>query len=152
MYAIMRVQERDKMPITKLSPTDAREAIQEWTGAVDTLFEQVQNWIAEERAQEWHLSFSTSEVTEESIGSYVIRVMEIDTRDRKLILEPIGYDVLGARGRIDLYAWPSLYRVMLLRSFTDEGWIIRTESGINWPQHWGNQSFLAVAEQLLNAS
>ena len=140
------------MPIIKLSPEDAREAIREWTEAADSLFQQVQQWVAEDRAQDWRISLSLVDITEESLGSYGTQVMEINTHGGRLVLEPVGRDVLGAKGRIDLYAWPSLYRVMLLHSFKEEGWIIRTESGINWPNPWGRTSFLEVAEQLLSAS
>ena len=140
------------MPITKLSPADAHEAIQEWTSAASALFEQVQQWVAEERP-EWQFEFSTTEVTEESLGHYSTRIMEISAPSGRLILEPVGLDVFGARGRVDFYAWPSLYRVMLLRSpDSNTGWIIRTDSGINWPNPWGKDSFLAIAEQFLSAA
>lgn len=140
------------MPITKLSPQEAQREIAEWTKSVEDLFHQVQQWVAEERP-EWQLKFSTADVTEESLGRYAIQVMEIDARSGRLILEPVGLDVFGARGRVDFYAWPSLYRVMLLRSSTSsKEWVIRTESGINWPNPWGKDSFLAIAEQFLSAA
>ena len=144
------------MPITKLSPVDADKEITEWTAAVETLFQQVQHWAADARSEDWQITFSTADVTEESLGSYPIRVMEINAGTGRLILEPVGLDVLGARGRVDLYAWPSLFRVMLLRSLKEnnskEGWTIRTESGIDWPTAWGKDSFLVISEQLLAAS
>ena len=78
--------------------------------------------------------------------------MEISAHSGRLLLEPIGLDVFGARGRVDLYASPCLYRVMLLRGPNpNEDWIIRTESGIDWPNRWGRGSFVAIAEQLLGA-
>ena len=140
------------MPITRLSHAEAQKEIREWTAAVDILFRQVQNWIADAHSEGWQLTFSSAEVTEESLGSYGIRVMEINANPGRLILEPVGLDILGARGRIDLYAWPSLFRVMLLRSFQEDSWTIRTESGIDWPNPWGKDSFLAIAEQLLAAA
>ncbi len=139
------------MPITKLSPVEAREAIQEWTAAVNALFQQVQQWIAEERPN-WQIEFSSADVTEASSGSYAVPVLEISAPIGRLMLEPVGRDVFGARGRIDLYAWPSHYRVMLLRSFTSDEWVIRTGSGIDWPQPWGKPGFLAVADRLLSAA
>ena len=139
------------MPITKLSPVDAAQAIQKWTTAVDTLFQKAQQWISGSGHEDWQVTYSTADVTEESVGRYNVRVMEISTRQGRLVLEPVGLDVIGAKGRIDLYAWPSLYRVMLLRSDI-EGWTIRTESGIDWPVAWGKDSFLAISEQLLAAA
>lgn len=140
------------MPITRLNPQEAQREIADWTASVEALFQQVQQWIAEERP-EWQLEFSTADVTEESLGRYVIQVMEINARNGRLIFEPVGLDVFGARGRIDFYAWPSLYRVMLLRSSApSKDWVIRTESGINWPNPWGKDSFIAIAEQFLGAA
>lgn len=139
------------MPITRLSPAEAKQEIADWTDSVNTLFQQVQQWIMEDRP-EWQIELTTADVTEESLGRYDIPVMEIDTRSGRVILEPIGLDVFGARGRVDLYAWPSHYRVMLLRSSDpNEDWTIRTESGINWPNPWGKDSFVAIAEQLSGA-
>lgn len=138
------------MPITRLSPQDAQAAIQGWTDAVNALFQQVQQWITEERP-EWQIEFTTADITEESLGRYTTRVMEISAHSGRLILEPVGRDVFGADGRIDLYAWPSLYRVMLLRSFAGDEWVIRTSSGIDWPQPWSQPGFLAVADRLLRA-
>lgn len=141
------------MPMTILSPAEAHQEIRVWTALVDSLFQKVQSWIGEGHPSDWQVNFSKAEVTEESLGQYVIPILEIDTQSGRLFVEPIGLDVFGARGRIDLYAWPSLYRVMLLRSSDpEEDWVIRTESGINWPNPWGKDSFLAIAEQLLVAS
>lgn len=139
------------MPITKLGPREAEEAIQEWTAAVGALLHQVEQWVAEDR-KEWKIEFSSADVTEASSGSYTIPVLEIVAPNGRLMLEPVGRDVYGARGRIDLYAWPSLYRVMLLRSFASDEWGIRTGSGIDWPQPWGREGFLAVADRLLSAA
>ena len=68
----------------------------------------------------------------------------------RLILEPIARGVLEAQGRVDLYAWPSLFRVMLLHKplGKDRGlaWGMRTESGIDWPQPWGRETFFTLAK------
>lgn len=140
------------MPITKLNPTEAQKAVTEWQSAVSAVLQQVREWIAEDRPK-WRIETSSADVTEESSGRYTIPVLEIIAANGRLILEPIGLDVFGARGRIDFYAWPSLYRVMLLRSSApSKDWVIRTESGINWPNPWGKDSFLAIAEQFLSAT
>lgn len=139
------------MPITKLNPTEAQEAIAEWQSAVSAVLQQVREWIAEARP-EWQIETSSADVTEESSGRYTISVLEIIAANGRLILEPVGRDVYGAKGRIDLYAYPSLYRVMLLRNYADGEWVMRTGSGIDWPQPWGKEGFLAVADRLLDAA
>ena len=139
------------MPITKLNPTEAQEAIAEWQSAVSAVLQQVREWIAGGRPK-WQIETSSADVTEESSGRYTIPVLEIIAANGRLILEPVGRDVYGAKGRIDLYAYPSLYRVMLLRSYADGEWVMRTGSGIDWPQPWGKEGFLAVADRLLDAA
>ena len=139
------------MPITKLNPTEAQEAIAEWQSAVSAVLQQVREWIAEDRPK-WQIETSSADVTEESSGRYTIPVLEIIAANGRLILEPVGRDVYGAKGRIDLYAYPSLYRVMLLRNDDAGEWVMRTGSGIDWPQPWGKEGFLAVADRLLDAA
>jgi hypothetical protein len=56
---------------------------------------------------------------------------------------------MGAAGRVDLYAWPTLFRVMLLRSPQDETWAIRTDSGLRWPNPWSEETFAQLALGLL---
>ena len=68
-----------------------------------------------------------------------------------LVLEPIAYDVAGAKGRVDFYALPGLNRVMLLRS-PELGWFVRTDSGINWPYPWNQKTFIGLADALLSDS
>ena len=42
-----------------------------------------------------------------------------------------------------------MFRVMLLRQ--SDQWIIRTESGLDWPQAWSQETFLTLADGLLRA-
>jgi len=69
-------------------------------------------------------------------------------------LEPIARGTVGAQGRVDLYAWPSLFRVMLLHKPRGKDrpleWVVRTESGLDWPQAWSRETFLTLADGLLN--
>jgi len=90
------------------------------------------------------------ELAEEIVGgAYRVPVVTIHALQGRLILEPIARGTMGAQGRVDLYAWPSLFRVMLLRR--DGGWVARTESGIDWPQAWDRETFLTLADGLLKA-
>src|SRR5436190_4395925 len=96
----------------KMKPAEAARLREEWLGAIDALREQVRGWA---EAQGWQVDQSEREVLEEQIGAYKVPVLEIDTPRGQVVLEPKGQDLVGARGRVDLYAWPTLYRVMLLR-------------------------------------
>jgi len=131
--------------VLKLSPEEQVRLRDEWLQAVDTIVHPVRQWAEK---QGWTVTEEQREVREERLGTYHVSVLEIDTPQGRVILEPIARDVLGAEGRVDLYAWPTLYRVMLLRR-GDMSWVVRTESGINWPQPWEEGTFVALVEGLL---
>ena len=128
-------------------PAEAARLREEWLGAIEALREQVRGWA---EAQGWQVDQSEREVLEEQIGTYKVPVLEIDTPRGQVVLEPKGQDLVGARGRVDLYAWPTLYRVMLLRK-PGQDWVVRTESGLNWPHPWEQATFVELAEGLLGA-
>jgi hypothetical protein len=131
----------------KLKPAEAEQIRNAWLDLVHALARQVRQWAEK---QGWTVTQTEREIVEDEIGTYTVPVLEIDTPRGQVVLEPIGQDVWGAKGRVDLYAWPSHYRVMLLRTNAPD-WVIRTESGLNWPQPWQQETFVTLAEGLLGA-
>lgn len=133
------------------------ESRDNWEHDTALLADEVQAWAAQEAAARgWRVEREQKELAEEVVGgAYQVPVVTIHAAQGRLILEPVARGVLGAQGRVDLYAWPSLFRVMLLHKplGKDRGlaWVVRTESGIDWPQPWGRETFLTLAEGLLNA-
>lgn len=84
-----------------------------WIRDVSALAQQVAGWSEK---QGWIVQWFDEEVREDAaIGAYVVPKLEIKTADGTVILAPVAHGVLGADGRVDLYAWPSYFRVMLLR-------------------------------------
>lgn len=88
---------------------------------------------------------------EEAFGTYPAPVLTIETGSGRLMLESIGRDLLRDRGRVDRYAWPTLFRVMLLNDDTESGWKIRTDSGIMLHQPWDKDTFVTLAQDLMAA-
>jgi hypothetical protein len=131
--------------VPKLSPAERAQLRSEWLKVVDALAHQVRGWAAKKG---WSVTDEQREVNEERLGVYQVPVLQIDTPRGQVILEPIARDVAGADGRVDLYAWPTHFRVKLLRS-GDESWYVRTDSGINWPHPWREETFVELAEGLL---
>jgi hypothetical protein len=131
--------------VPKLSPAEKSQLRSEWLQVVDALARQVRDWAAKKG---WSVTEEQREVNEERLGLYQVPVLKIDTPNGQVILEPIARDVAGAEGRVDLYAWPTYFRVKLLRS-ADENWYVRTDSGINWPHPWREETFAELAEGLL---
>lgn len=129
----------------------------DWEHDTVLLADDVEAWAEQEAAvRGWRVERQQTDLSEEITGgTYRVPVVTIHAPQGRLILEPVARGVLGAQGRVDLYAWPSLFRVMLLHKPLGEGqglvWVVRTESGLDWPQSWGQETFLALAEGLLNA-
>ena len=128
-----------------------------WERNTALLADDVQAWAEQEAAARgWRVEREQKELSEEVVGgAYQVPVVTVHAPQGRLILEPVARGVLGAQGRVDLYAWPSLFRVMLLHKPLGKGrglkWVVRTESGIDWPQPWNRETFLTLAEGLLNA-
>ena len=133
---------------TSLAEKTATLQKDDWTLDVNGLADDVQAWAGE---QGWAVGREDTELSEAVVGgAYHVPGLTMDAPEGRLILEPVARSVVGAAGRVDLYAWPSHYRVMLLRQ-AEGGWVVRTELGLDWPQPWGRETFLTVARGLLNA-
>lgn len=124
---------------------------EQWVKQVTALVHDAEAWAVE--AQDtcgWTVEREAHEIEEEVVGgAYSVPGLRISAGDDELHLEPVARGVLHANGRVDLYAWPSLFRVMLLRKNGE--WIARTESGLDWPQAWNRETFLILADGLLRA-
>lgn len=75
----------------------------EWLDFIDQFYSTIESWFAQYK-DDGNLSYSytKSEITEEHIGTYKIKIMVVDFADQKLTLEPIGTLLIGTKGRIDM--------------------------------------------------
>lgn len=121
----------------------------EWTRVVRDLEKDIADWA---KAEGWDVSTSERVVSEESIGAYAVPDLIIETPEgQRLILEVKGRGPASAAGRVQLFAWPTLFRVLLLRKSDDDGWVIRTDSGIPLRKTWNRETFITLAKDLLSA-
>jgi hypothetical protein len=98
---------------------------EEWIAAVNSLYDTVEGWFSGLREQGlMAIERKPTCVYEEYLGDYAIDSLEIGMADKKVILEPVGRNVIGARGRIDLYLRGfKADRLLLLRLEDVEGQI-----------------------------
>jgi hypothetical protein len=129
------------------TPSQLGNGRSEWVEAANKQADAVRRWAEEEG---WDVELSSGDGFESAPGEHGIPVLTIRTPEGRVVFEPVAREILGATGRIDLYAWPTLFRVMLIRRL-DGNWIIRTESGLNWPHEWNRETFLELAEGLVRA-
>ena len=150
------------MSISIIAPSSTRDNAakhEEWLRILETLLKDVEAWSA---SFGWVTERSQTEVDEGyfeigkpiSMGVYPVPMLTIATNlprvtpfDR-LIIEPISAGIARGMGRVDFYAYPAMYRVMLLHTPDKaEKWTVRTDSGIDWPHGWNQETFynLSVA-------
>ena len=140
---------------------------EDWLQAVEVLFADVEVWAREwltsrehTPAYDWDVLRREKELAEDlSRDRYSVPVLEINARphepmlvrEEKLVLEPMSFNSSTGTGRIDFYSWPAMYRVRLLDRAGESRWIIKTDSGLDWPLPWNKETFVQLAEGLLNA-
>ena len=101
----------------------------EWIDSVNHLFEIVQDdWFLELK-DEGLLKIKTLPIyiTEEHIGKYSIDKMEIIYATGSIIFEPIGRNIIGGIGRIDLYLKGEFGKgrmLILFRENNQDNWFL----------------------------
>ena len=114
---------------------------EEWRGLVKALATDIERWSLE---QGWLVSRQQKYLAEESLGRYAVPDLVIRLPEGRITFDVIGRDVVGAGGRVDISAFPSLNRMLLLR--VGGKWKIMTDSRVPWPRAWGKASFIELAK------
>lgn len=114
-----------------------------WKEAVTSVLDSAQEW-AKERG--WPSSKRMISISEENLGTYELPLLTIESATGQIVLEPIARWSSPGDGRIDVYGWPSLNRLMLVRKGAD--WTLFTEAGVRWPQRWSLATFSDLATNL----
>lgn len=82
---------------------DWDETRNDWLNELEKFYEKIKEFLADyEKAEKLSYTFSKKEIFEEYIGSYSVDVMDIHLGEHRVRLEPIGTNLIGARGRVDL--------------------------------------------------
>ena len=124
-------------------PHSNSDELRRWTEAVRTLMGQAEEWA---KKQGWRAVAQPIQLTEEGLGSYEVPLLTIETPSGKIVLEPVAMRASPGEGRVDVYAWPSLNRLMLVRNH--ETWELLTEAGVRWPQPWEPATLSYLASNL----
>ncbi|MCX5670834.1 MAG: hypothetical protein NTU94_05880 [Planctomycetota bacterium] len=125
------------------APTSAQAA---WVSVLGKVIDEIEAWA---EASSWPVSRKPKTISEEHIGTYAAPVLNIKPPGGWVVVEPIGQEVLGCDGRIDIYSFPTLHRVLLVREHG--GWVLRTESGLLLHQKWGRKAFVNLVGDLTAA-
>lgn len=91
-----------------------------WIEKVEKLYGEITNWLEEYvTAKKIHITYGVHNITEQYIGSYTIRAMQIFFNNQNILLRPKGTLLIGAFGRIDLESRNSIIKFILLPKDSD---------------------------------
>lgn len=116
----------------------------EWITAVTGLCADVKRWS---EARGWWVQSAELALSERRLGDYTVPALMIALPGaQRLHLDPIGADIIGADGRVDLLIYPSLNRMILLRRGGE--WRLFTDSMVEWPLPWDEDTFVKLVAAL----
>jgi hypothetical protein len=94
---------------------DWTEVRHEWLGELDSLHQRVVDYL-QDYIKAGSISYSFTEVTltEENIGSYLAKRMDIKIGRQLVHLEPIGTLLIGSKGRVDAVGSAGRAQILLL--------------------------------------
>jgi hypothetical protein len=121
-----------------------REKLDQWITSVTELVDQVETWA---RRQDWAVAKDRKRLTERRFGSYEVPVLRVRLIGGELHLLPVGLDIVGADGRVDLESFPTLNRVKLIKR--GKKWEIITDSNVPLREGWKQATFFQLAHDLL---
>lgn len=120
----------------------------DWLRSLAELEETLRAWVAQEPG--WTTEAGeTDTISEDALGEYTAPMLTIHAPDGELRVEPIARNFPG-RGIVEVYAWPTAYRVRLIQGKAGE-WRVLTDSGIYLRQPWEREPFILLARDLMGA-
>jgi hypothetical protein len=125
------------------APSDKKRS----ASAVEKLVSLIQEWAEE---QGWWTDRKTKVVSEAPGERREFPELFIRTPQARLVVNPIGLDIVGADGRVDIETFPSMHRFVLI--FKDEAWHLFTDSYVEWPNGWSKKEFFAIVGELEKAA
>lgn len=79
---------------------DAKQLRQEWLAQVRAFYKQIQGYLQD--YPDVHIQLEDAIVQEEGRASYSLEQMKLTLFEHSVSLVPIGADIIGAKGRIDM--------------------------------------------------
>ncbi len=125
-------------------PNSLEQRRNQWVERCESLVKQIETWATQKGLA---TSRETRSVTERTVGSYQVPLLRVRFPMGEVHVIPVGLNVIGADGRIDIEAFPTLNRVKLVGR--EAGWEIYTDSNVPLRQPWTADTFMQLASDLL---
>jgi len=132
------------MPQALNSPAQLDVRRHDWIARVGRLVAEIAEWS---KAEGWEVEHHPKTIREELLGQYEVPALAIRLPAGEITVNPIALHVIGADGRIDLEALPTLSRVKLLG--VPAGWQVMTDSNVPLRDAWNQETFVRLVHDLL---
>lgn len=114
-----------------------------WVKAVEDLINTIKEWSI---SKGWLVESQQKDISELYLGNYKVPTLFIQSPHGRIHVDPIGCNIIGAEGRVDILSFPSLSRVLLIRM--NNKWQVKTDSRIDWPEPWSKETFIGLVNKL----
>lgn len=82
---------------------DWKAKLDEWVEYLDEFYKTVEGFLSEYlESGKINYEYSEKKIIEDYIGEYSVKVLQIELGPHTIKLEPIGTNLIGAKGRVDL--------------------------------------------------
>lgn len=127
-----------------LSHASPNVASRKWQALLGRLADDIQTWAS---ADGWAVKRKQITLNLDSQwGPYDAPSLQLRKGKRKLTIEPIAQNVVGADGLVEIRGRYAFRKLLLARK--GSSWKIFTEDRIPWPESWGETGFVHLAEAL----
>jgi len=127
---------------------DAKQERNSWVAEVERLAADVERWAS---TRDWAVRRDLKNFTEDRIGTYQLPVLTVLTSLGRVVFEPVARFVAGGSGRIDLYAFPSVSQVVLVRR--GRRWVFLADSDhSDLGRRWKESDFVKTVSELQAAA
>ena len=111
---------RDQKKKLERVQKERAKALNEWLLHLDQLFKDIETWLEPAKKEGLEIERGKVEISEEYLGTYLAPVLEIAFAGTKVRLEPVGRNVIGAFGRVDVFSPLGVHKLVLLT----DGWYL----------------------------
>ncbi len=106
--------------------TNWNEIKEKWVSQIEDFFSTIKGWLNDSVKKGLiEVKETEIEISEENLGTYKTKSLQISFENKKVEFVPIGRLVIGAQGRIDIKFINGRYILLY-----DDGWKYLDESGI----------------------
>ena len=120
---------KERKGLTEEVKKRSQETLAQWKQAIDVLFSQIDTWleVAKHEGLIVKRTEAAKEITERLLGTYTVPIMEISFADKTIRLEPVGRNIVGAFGRIDVFSPAGMHMLVKLGPEKDDWYLVDKE-------------------------